>query len=177
MNHHVATEQTSIEDGSGGYAPELYTLTLLVEEMPHRNRLYKDVQMSLCRNGMPPHKLDYSRLITGSPSSTATAWGDYEYSYGFINELFNLEETRQVEAYFKRHPPAGTTLRRERFSDWPCANLLPTLGIPVGGSSDFWMFDQSERFDCPVRFWGYFDVRDKVSIACKHLSCEPSRGG
>jgi hypothetical protein len=36
------------------------------------------------------------------------------------------------------------------------------------------MFDQSKHFDCPVRFWGYFDVRDRVSMERKHLTCEPS---
>jgi hypothetical protein len=137
MNRHDLTKQANVENGSGGYAPELYMLTLLVEEMPHRNRLYKDVQMSLCRNDMPPHELDYSALIVGSPVPTGSTWGNYEYSYGFINELFTLEETQEVEAYFERHPHEGTTPRRERFTDWPCANLLPTLGSPVGGSSDF----------------------------------------
>jgi hypothetical protein len=91
-----------------GPAPELYTLTLSIAEMPHRDGLYKNVHMELFRCDMPPHDIDYSRFVVGSPAAAGQPWGDFEYNHEFINKLFTLKEAHEVEAYFRRHPYRGT---------------------------------------------------------------------
>lgn len=155
--------------------PELYTLDLTAKEFYHSGSIYKNVTFRLFKVDYQELELDYSALIEApQPKHPSEAWSDYHYAHDFINaDLFTSEEVEQVRSYFQ--DDSDVTLHTKAWTDFPISGIISIGAVAVGGYTDFYMFDKAENFACPVRFWGFYNLRDCRKVAeVKEVYCYPN---
>lgn len=153
--------------------PSLFHLDVTVPELLHRGHVYQDVSLRLFKPDPPPYAHDYDRLIEVEVGEGSEASLAYRYAKGFIDgDLFTAEEVEHVTRHFERYP--DVTLSCTLFTSFPARNVISLGAVAVGGTSGFWMFDRMPGFDCPVQFWGHYDIGACRRIAQhRTVHCQP----
>ena len=155
--------------------PDLYMLNLTAKEFSHSGGVFENVSLPLFKVGYKELALPYATLIEApQPEDPAEVWTDWHYAKDFINaELFTPEEVEQIRSYFAGRD--DVTLKAERYTDFPVANIISLGAVPVGGYTGLCEFDRVENFNCPVRFWGFYDLTGCRKVAeVKEVRCYPN---
>jgi hypothetical protein len=152
--------------------PELYNLWLTVAEFPCQNLVFKNAKLILHRSDTEGTACDYdfATLIRGY--HITDSWINYPRRF-ILYDLFTRDETAAIEAYLVKHHFLGITLHTVRQS-FPIPNhLAPCNAASYGAWEGEYRFDGEERFDCPVKFWGYYWLGETPVVAgLAGITCE-----
>src|SRR5262245_49337760 len=89
---------------------------------------------------------------------------DDPYLRSAVEETFSEDEVAALRDWFAGEWPNGSaTFRCEPAAREVSENRIGSGAIPVGGSSDFYLFSEHEGWPLPCAVWGYYDLEHAES--------------
>jgi hypothetical protein len=144
--------------------PELYNLWLSVKEFPCQNLVFQDAKIVLHRPEAeaPSCNYDFAALIRDY--NPTAAWTDYPRQF-ITYDLFTRDEKAAIERYLCTHHFRGISFHATRQS-LPIPNhWAPCHAAGYGSWAGEYMFDREAGFNCPVKFWGYYQLAETPVVA------------
>ncbi len=133
---------------------KLYRAWLKVDDFQCCDYFYDGVIVDLFRDGGKTYtKEEYGSMIKNY--GKVEPWGEETY----IDELFTLEEIKEIYKYFKRYN--RTTIHHEEESLPIENNLMPLGMIPCGGGTEPIWFSEHKSYSLS------FNVRGIYTLTCE----------
>lgn len=152
--------------------PELYNLSLTIEEFPYQHLVFRNARLLLHRPDGEERACNYDFASLIQNYDADDPWMDYPRSF-ILYDLFTRDEKAAIEAYLAMHHLPGMTLNAAR-QTFPIPNdYAPCNAAGYGSWEGEYMFDEEEGFDCPVKFWGYYWLGELPVVAgLAQVTCE-----
>jgi hypothetical protein len=147
----------------------LYRAESVIDGWPHRGGMWNGVRVTWFAYRDKP-LAPWHKLLNGNY--------DDPYAQSLADELFTLDETRQLSHYLEAPPHvvnltvSPVRLPMATISADGCA-LMGVSAIPFGGSTDAYMLYKHEDYDLPMKVLGYYCMEQEpepqlVKQRCGH---------
>jgi len=152
--------------------PELYNLWLTVKEFPYQNLIFRNARLLLHRPATEEKIFDYDFATMIRDYDAADPWMEYPRKF-IANDLFTGDEKAAIQAYLAKHHFEGITLYKAR-QTFPIPNQWsPCNAAGYRAGEGEYLFDEEEGFDCLVKFWGRYWLRETPVVAgLAQITCE-----
>lgn len=143
----------------GGKMNRRYRAWLIVENFPHREKIYKKVYILLFRED-PEGLIDQYKDKFASLIKNYEQLNEFRKSLAELRflELFTWHEIEEMKPYFENLPKTIFHYEEVKLPIDP--DIAPCGNIAVVRDDDFIMFSRDENYRLSFRVRGYYDVED-----------------
>lgn len=153
----------------------LYELTSVMNDWPHRNGRYNDVQVTwFVYSRQYETGFDYTAMLYAPESADPN-----RIDQGCVDELFTRSEADQFAKYMKEQHNVEVAISQVQL---PMNGVcMPIGGTPVGGDCDFYMLYMHDDYNLPFRVMGYYRIDcyqcQRATPPCEYCNAPAATSG